>query len=97
MKPAAIASVFTAQNEYDWIEEITATKVVIRLWDLRRLIVPLNYFIRQSLDNWAQRAAANMGSVLLDLDYTAPIDRIREKAIDLVSQSKEWTGKVINV
>jgi small-conductance mechanosensitive channel len=96
-QPIRLEDAVTVQNEYGWIEEITATYVVIRLWDLRRLIVPLNYFIQQPFYNWTRQAAANMGSVLLYLDYTAPIDRIREEAIDLVAQSTEWTGKVINV
>jgi small-conductance mechanosensitive channel len=69
---------------------------VIRLWDLRRLIVPLNYFIQQPFYNWTRQAAANIGSVLLYLDYTAPVDRIREKVTELVTQSK-IDGKVVNV
>jgi small-conductance mechanosensitive channel len=96
-QPIRLEDAVTVQNEYGWIEEITATYVVIRLWDLRRLIVPLNYFIQQPFYNWTRQAAANMGSVLLYLDYAAPIDRIRQKAVELVAQSKEWTGKVINV
>jgi small-conductance mechanosensitive channel len=85
------------QNEYGWIEEINATYVVIRLWDLRRLIVPLNFFIQQPFYNWTRQAAANMGYVLLYLDYAAPMERIREKANQIVARSQEWSGKVINV
>ena len=96
-QPIRIEDAVTVQNEYGWIEEITATYVVIRLWDLRRLIVPLNYFIQQPFYNWTRQAAANMGTVLLHLDYTAPIDRIRGKATELIAQSKQWTGKLVNV
>jgi small-conductance mechanosensitive channel len=96
-QPIRIEDAVTVQNEYGWIEEITATYVVIRLWDLRRLIVPLNYFIQQPFYNWTRQAAANMGTVLLHLDYTAPIDRIRDKATELIAQSKQWTGKLVNV
>ncbi len=96
-QPIRLEDAVTVQNEYGWVEEITATYVVIRLWDLRRLIVPLNFFIQQPFYNWTRQAAANMGTVLLYLDYAAPIDRIRQKAVEIVAQSKQWSGKVINV
>jgi len=96
-QPIRLEDAVTVQNEYGWIEEITATYVVIRLWDLRRLIVPLNFFIQQPFYNWTRQAAANMGTVLLYLDYAAPIDRIRQKAGEIVAQSQQLSGKVINV
>jgi small-conductance mechanosensitive channel len=95
-QPIRLEDAVTVQNEYGWIEEINATYVVIRLWDLRRLIVPLNFFIQQPFYNWTRRAAANLGSVLLYLDYTAPVDRIREKAGVVVAESKIG-GMLINV
>jgi small-conductance mechanosensitive channel len=96
-QPIRIEDAVTVQNEYGWIEEITATYVVIRLWDLRRLIVPLNYFIQQPFYNWTRQAAANMGYVLLYLDYTAPVETIRQKASQIVAESQRWSGKVVNV
>jgi small-conductance mechanosensitive channel len=95
-QPIRLEDAVTVQNEYGWIEEINATYVVIRLWDLRRLIVPLNYFIQQPFYNWTRQAAANIGSVLLYLDYTAPVGRIRDKAAEFVTQSK-IDGKLVNV
>jgi small-conductance mechanosensitive channel len=53
-QPIRLEDAVTVQNEYGWIEEINATYVVIRLWDLRRLIVPLNYFIQQPFYNWTR-------------------------------------------
>jgi small-conductance mechanosensitive channel len=96
-QPIRLEDAVTVENEYGWIEEITSTYVVVRLWDLRRLIVPLTYFIEKPFYNWTRQAAANMGTVLLHLDYTAPIDLIREKAAEFVEQSKRWSGKLINV
>ena len=58
-QPIRLEDAVTVQNEYGWIEEINATYVVIRLWDLRRLIVPLNFFIQQPFYNWTRQAAAN--------------------------------------
>jgi small-conductance mechanosensitive channel len=96
-QPIRIEDAVTVENEYGWIEEITSTYVVVRLWDLRRLIVPLTYFIEKPFYNWTRHAANTIGSVLLYLDYAAPIDRIREKAAELVAQSKIASGKVANV
>jgi len=96
-QPIRLEDAVTVQNEYGWVEDITATYVVIRLWDQRRLIVPLNFFIQQPFYNWTRKAAANIGTVLLYLDYSAPIDRIREKASEIVAQSKQSSGKLINV
>jgi small-conductance mechanosensitive channel len=95
-QPIRLEDAVTVQNEYGWIEEINATYVVIRLWDLRRLIVPLNFFIQQPFYNWTRHVAANLGSVLLYVDYTAPIDRIRERATAFVAESK-LAGTVVNV
>jgi small-conductance mechanosensitive channel len=96
-QPIRLEDAVTVQNEYGCIEEITATYVVIRLWDMRRLIVPLNYFIQQPFYNWTRQSGANIGSVLLYLDYSAPIDRIRAKGVELTAQSKQPGAKLVNV
>ena len=96
-QPIRIEDAVTVQNEYGWIEEITATYVVIRLWDLRRLIVPLNFFIQQPFYNWTREAAATMGSALLYLDYAAPVDVVRKKAADLVAETNKDNAKVVSV
>jgi small-conductance mechanosensitive channel len=95
-QPIRLEDAVTVQNEYGFIEEINATYVVIRLWDLRRLIVPLNFFIQQPFYNWTRQATANIGTVALFLDYSAPIDRIRDKTAEFVAQSK-IDGKVVSV
>lgn len=59
--------------------------------------MPLNYFIQQPFYNWTRHAGANIGSVLLYLDYTAPIDRLRAIAGELVGQSKQPGAKLVNV
>jgi small-conductance mechanosensitive channel len=96
-QPIRLEDAVTVQNEYGWIEEINATYVVIRLWDLRRLIVPLNHFIQQPFYNWTRQAAATLGRVLLYLDYTTPVDVVRQKAIELVAQSGKDNAKVTSV
>lgn len=96
-QPIRLEDAVTVQNEYGWIEEINATYVVIRLWDLRRLIVPLNYFIQQPFYNWTRQSARTMGSVMLYLDYGAPVDVIRNKAGEIVAAAKRDNAKVVNV
>jgi small-conductance mechanosensitive channel len=96
-QPIRLEDAVTVQNEYGWIEEINATYVVIRLWDLRRLIVPLNYFIQQPFYNWTRQHASTLGSVILSLDYSAPVDVVRNKAVELVEQSKRGKATVTSV
>jgi small-conductance mechanosensitive channel len=96
-QPIRIEDAVTVENEYGWVEEITSTYVVVRLWDLRRLIVPLTYFIEKPFYNWTRHAANYIGNVLLYLDYGAPVDRIRQKATELVAQSKLASGTVTSV
>ncbi len=96
-QPIRLEDAVTVQNEYGWIEEINATYVVIRLWDLRRLIVPLSYFIEKPFYNWTRQATTNVGTVVLFLDYAAPVDRIRQKAGELIAQSTLGAGTVTSV
>src|SRR5262249_27696485 len=96
-QPIRLEGAVIVENEWGWIEEITSTYVVVRLWDWRRLIVPLSYFIEKPFQNWTREGAALIGSVLLYLDYTAPIDLIRAKAAEIAQRSQLWDRKVINV
>src|SRR5499427_7164694 len=96
-QPIRLEDAVIVENEWGWVEEITSTYVVIRIWDERRLIVPLSYFIEKPFQNWTREGSALLGSVLLHLDYIAPIDRIRQKASEIAAQSKLWNGKVVNV
>lgn len=96
-QPIRLEDAVIVENEWGWIEEITGTYVVVRLWDWRRLIVPLSYFIEKPFQNWTRQSAALIGSVLIYLDYTVPVDRIREELTKIVSRSKLWDGQVVNL
>jgi len=96
-QPIRIDDVVIVENEWGWIEEITATYVVIRIWDLRRLIVPLSYFIEKPFQNWTREDAALLGSVMLYLDYAAPIEAIRGEAQRIAEASPDWDRKVVGV
>ncbi len=96
-QPIRLDDVVIVEGEWGWIEEITATYVVVRIWDLRRLVVPLSYFIEKPFQNWTRESAAIIGAVTWKLDYRAPIDEMRAKLGDFLAANKRWDGKVANV
>jgi small-conductance mechanosensitive channel len=96
-QPIRLEDAVVVNGEFGWIDEIAATYVVIRVWDERRLIVPLSDFIEKPFQNWTRRDQALLGSVMIRVDYTAPVPRIRDKLNGIVAQSKLWDGKVVNL
>jgi small-conductance mechanosensitive channel len=96
-QPIRIHDAVIVENESGNIEEITFSYVVVRLWDLRRMIVPLSYFIEKPFQNWTRLGSELIGSVFLYVDHTAPIEAIRGKLMEIVSQSTLWNGKVVNL
>src|SRR5262249_38218357 len=93
-QPIRVEDQVVVEGETGWIETITTTYVVLRLWDLRRMIVPLSYFIERPFQNWTYENAAQIGSVLLRVNYAVPIDRIRRQLDEILPQSTLWDGKV---
>lgn len=93
-QPIRVEDSVIVEGEFGSIETITSTYVVIRIWDLRRLIVPLTYFIEKPFQNWTYQTSNLLGAVILHLDYTAPIDLLREKLQEIVQQSELWDGTV---
>lgn len=96
-QPIRLEDAVVVEGEWGWIEEITGTYVVIRIWDWRRLIVPLTYFTENSFQNWTRETGAIIGSVFLHVDYRAPVEAIRERATEIARASRNWDGRVINV
>jgi small-conductance mechanosensitive channel len=96
-QPIRLEDAVIVEGEFGWVEEITSTYVVLRLWDLRRLIVPLTYFMEKPFQSWTRQSSALIGSVLLYVDYTAPVAAIRDKLKEIVSDSKFWDGKVVTL
>jgi small-conductance mechanosensitive channel len=93
-QPIRLYDAVIVENEYGTIEEITSTYVVVKLWDLRRMIVPLTYFIEKPFQNWTRESSSLVGNVMLYLDYSAPVDIIRDKFNAILKQSKRWDGQV---
>src|SRR3954465_5621729 len=78
-QPLRIDDVLVVEGEWGRVEEITLTYVVLNIWDKRRLILPINYFIEKPFQNWTRTSAEIVGTVILYLDYTAPIEAIRKE------------------
>jgi small-conductance mechanosensitive channel len=93
-QPVRIDDVVIVEGEWGRIEEITLTYVVLRIWDLRRLIVPITYFIEKPFQNWTRVSADILGSVFLYLDYEVPLDVIRKEFMRLLEMSDYWDKKV---
>jgi small-conductance mechanosensitive channel len=93
-QPIRVDDVVIVENEWGRIEEITLTYVVVKIWDLRRLIVPITYFIESPFQNWTRTSAEILGTVFVYADYTIPIDAIRGELHDILKKSDHWDGKV---
>lgn len=85
------------EKEWGRIEEINLTSVIVRLWDRRRLILPITYFVETPFENWTRSDASITGSVFLYLDYAVPVDKIRDKARELAEADPLWNGDVFAV
>ncbi|MBN2699685.1 MAG: mechanosensitive ion channel [Bacteroidales bacterium] len=93
-QPIRIDDVVIVEKEWGWIEEITLTYVVVRIWDKRRLILPTTYFIEKPFENWTRVSADILGTVYLYTDYTVPVDSLRQELTRILESEKNWDGKV---
>lgn len=96
-QPIRINDAVVVEGEWGWIEEITSTYVVIKVWDWRRLIVPLSYFMEKPFQNWTRDSSQIIGSVFMRTDYFVPVSEIRTKLDEVVGSSKLWDKKVVNL
>jgi len=92
-EPIRIDDVVVVEGEWGWIEDIRTSYVVVRIWDLRRLVLPLTYFIEKPFENWTRRTADILGTVFLHADYSVPVDAIREELHKILQGTKLWDGK----
>jgi small-conductance mechanosensitive channel len=94
-QPIRLDDVVIVEGEYGTVEEITTTYVVIKLWDWRRMVVPLSHFIEKPFQNWTRETSALIGSVFLYVDYSVPAEKLREKLMEIVRASPLWDGRVV--
>jgi small-conductance mechanosensitive channel len=89
-QPIRIEDAVVLEGEWGWIEEITTTYVVVRLWDLRRLVVPLSYFIEKPFQNWTRTTANLLATAMIYVDYTAPVQELREELHRILESTELW-------
>jgi small-conductance mechanosensitive channel len=93
-QPIRIDDVVIVEGEWGRIDEITLTYVVVVIWDWRRLVLPISYFIEKPFQNWTRISADIIGSVFLYLDYTVPLDPVRTEMQRILDNSPLWDRKV---
>jgi small-conductance mechanosensitive channel len=95
--PMKIGDVVIVESDYGTIEEITLTYVVVKIWDLRRLILPITYFLEKPFENWTRSSSELLGTVFLYVDYFTSIDAIRAKGQEIIAASPLWDKRVYAV
>ncbi len=96
-QPIKIDDAVVVEGEWGWIEEINLTYVVVRIWDWRRLILPITYFIEKPFQNWTRNKGEIIGTVFLHLDYRTPIEPLRAKLSEILKAETKWDGNVDNL
>ena len=92
-QPIKIEDAVFVENEWGWIEEINLTYVVIKIWDLRRLILPITYFIEHPFQNWTRKEANLLGSVFLNTDFRLPVEELRQELKRILDNEPLWDKK----
>jgi small-conductance mechanosensitive channel len=93
-QPIRVDDVVIVEGEWGRIEEITLTYVVVRIWDERRLVLPISYFIEKPFQNWTRNGSNILGTVMLYVDYTVPMEELRAEADRVIQSSPLWDGRV---
>jgi small-conductance mechanosensitive channel len=93
-EPIRIDDVVVIQGEWGRVEEINSAYVIVKIWDLRRLVVPLNYFIENAFQNWTRQSSEIMGTAFLYVDYSVPVEDLRKQLEAIVHPSPLWDKQV---
>ncbi|MBO9513340.1 MAG: mechanosensitive ion channel family protein [Variovorax sp.] len=96
-QPIRMDDVLVVEGEWGRVEEITGTFVVLRIWDDRRLILPLSYFIEKPFQNWTRHDSQLLGSVFVYADYGMPLAPLRAEVERIVRAAPEWDGRFFNL
>lgn len=93
-QPMRIEDAVVVEREFGWVEEINLTYVVLRLWDRRRMIVPITYFVEKPFENWTRTTSHIIGVVLLEVSHDVPFARLERELFRLVESTPLWDGDV---
>jgi hypothetical protein len=93
-QPFRLEDAVVVEGEWGWIEEIGTMYVVVRIWDLRRLVLPLSYFLDHPFQNWTRTSAQLLANTLLYADYSVPMDELRKELRRICEATPPWKGEV---
>ncbi|MFQ5850273.1 MAG: mechanosensitive ion channel family protein [Candidatus Binatia bacterium] len=93
-QPVRIGDSVVFEGEWGWIEEISLTYVVIRIWDLRRLVVPINYLLDRPIQNWTKASPDLIGTVYIYTDYRIDVEAVRQELGRILESTPLWNRKV---
>ncbi len=93
-QPIRVDDVVIVEGDFGWVEEITLTYVVVRIWDRRRIVLPITHFVEKPFQNWTRTSSDLIGSVFLHVDYRTPVEAVREELRRIVEASEYWDGDV---
>jgi small-conductance mechanosensitive channel len=93
-QPIRMDDVVIVEGEWGRVEEVTLTYVVVAIWDMRRLVLPISYFIENPFQNWTRNSAEILGTVFIHLDYTVPFEELRQYLRKALEESEFWDGNV---
>lgn len=96
-QPVRLDDVVVIEGEWGRIEEINITYAVVKIWDERRLIVPIDYFLNNPVQNWTRNASDILGTVFLYVSYDLPVDPLRGELARIVKDDPNWDGRVQNI
>jgi small-conductance mechanosensitive channel len=96
-QPIRIDDVVVVEGEWGRIEEIGAAYVVVAIWDQRRLVLPLQYFIEKPFENWTHATSELLGTVFLWVDYGMPVDPLREELRRICEASPDWDRRIAQI
>ena len=94
-EPIRLDDVVIVEGEWGRIEDITLTFVVVRIWDDRRMVVPVSYFLEKPFQNWTTKTSDLLGTVFLYVDPTADVAHIREKLVEVTTANARWDKRVV--
>lgn len=96
-QPIRLDDVVIVEGEWGRIEEITLTYVVVKIWDERRLVLPVMWFLEKPFQNWTRTSADITGAVFIQVDYCFPVESIRKALPDMLKGNADWDGRICNV
>jgi small-conductance mechanosensitive channel len=96
-QPIRLDDVVVIEGEWGRIEEINITYAVVKIWDERRLIVPIDYFLNNPIQNWTRNSSNILGTAMLYVSYDLPVEPLRQELARLVTDNPHWDGRVQNI